>query len=335
MGPTIDSYPSYPRIAARIVLLTAGILFLVGAPTALAQQYPVKPVRLIVPYPPGGGLDIFARIFVPPLSQAIGQQFVIDNRPGASSIIGTNLAAKSAPDGYTLLLIAPSHVNNPSLFDKLPYSTERDFAPVSLIALTSFVLVVHPSLPVHSLGELIAFARQKPGQLSYASSGNASTSHLAVELLKAMANINMVHVPFKGSAQAITSVLSGEIPMFIGNFLNVMPHVRFGKFRALGVTSRIRTAELPDMPTFAEAGLAGYEAEGFYGFVAPAGTPEAIISLLSAETAKVVQALEMAKRFSGEGVTLIGSKPAALASFIRDEIAKWAKIIRLSGAKVD
>ena len=328
-------YSTRFRNAARIVSLAAGTLALVSTATALAQQYPVKPVRIIVGFPPGGAVDILARTVGPQLSHAMGQPFVVDNRPGASSIIGADLAAKSTPDGYTLLLVSGAHAVNPSLYAKLPYNTERDFAPISLVATSSYILVVHPSLPVHSVRELIAFAKKRRGQLNYASSGNGGLPHLSGELFKVKAGIEMTHIPYKGSAAVTTAVLGGQVPIMFSNLISTMPQVQAGKFRALGVTGATRLAAAPNVPTIAEAGLPGFEVTGWYGLLAPANTPKEIVSRLSVETAKVMQMPETLQRFSVEGVDPVGSTPEAFAATIRDDIAKWAEVVRISGAKVD
>jgi len=307
----------------------------VGSTAVWAQQYPVKPVRIVVGFPAGGAVDILARSLGAQLSQAMGQQFLIDNRGGASSIIGADLAAKSPPDGYTLLMVSGAHAVNPSLYKKLPFDTERDFAPISLVAASSYILVVHPSLPVRSVRELITFAKQHRGQVNYASSGNGGLPHLSGELFKVKANIEMTHIPYKGSAAVTTAVLAGQVPIMFSNLISTMPQVHAGKFRALGVTGAARLPAAPDIPTIAEAGLPGYEVTGWYGFLAPAGTSPDIVSRLSVETAKAMQSAEIVKRFSSEGVDPVGSTPEAFAKVIHDDIAKWAEVVRVSGAKVD
>ena len=322
-------------MCARRIRPIAFALALTAACAAQSQPYPSKPVRIVVGFPAGGAVDILARALGAQLAQAFGQQFVIDNRGGASSIIGADIAAKSPPDGYTLLIVSGAHAVNPSLYKKLPYDTERDFAPISLIAASSYILVVHPSLPVKSVRELIAFAKTHRGQLNYASSGNGGLPHLSGELFKVKAGIEMTHIPYKGSAAVTTAVLAGQVPIMFSNLISTMPQVQAGKFRALGVTGAARLPVAPDIPTIAEAGLPGFEVTGWYGFLAPAGTPAEIISRLSAQTTKAMQSPEVIKRFAGEGVDAVGSTPEYFSMVIRDDIAKWAEVVRISGAKVD
>jgi tripartite-type tricarboxylate transporter receptor subunit TctC len=309
---------------------------LTGAATAAqSESYPVKPIRLVVPFPPGGAVDIVARTLGAQLTQALSQQFVIENRPGAGGIVGTEFVARAAPDGYTLLAVSSAQATNPSLYAKLPYNTERDFAPVSLVAGSSYMLVTHPSMPVKSVRELIAFAKARPGQLNFASGGPASLPHLAGELFNLMAGVRMTHVPYKGSAPAATAVLGGEVTLLFSNMLGIMPFVQAGRFRALGVTGVKRVAAAPEVPTIAEAGLPGYEVIGWYGLIAPAGTPKEIVVRLSAQTAVAMRAPEMVKRFSSEGAEPVGSTPEAFAETISRDIVKWAKVIKASGARVD
>ena len=335
MLSTTRSYFRCLQIAAWFVSSCACILSLVSTSAALAQQYPVKPVRLINPFPTGGGMDLVARPIASHLSQAIGQQFVVENRPGATGTIGSEVVAKSPPDGYTLLLVSSSHATNPSIYGKLPFNTERDFASVSLLATGFYILVVHPSLPVHSVRELIAFAKRNRGQLNFSSSGNGTMTHLAGELFNMMAGVHMSHIPFKGSATSTIAAISGEVPILFAPNSVVAPFLQAGKLRALGVTSTKRLAAAPDAPTIAEAGLPGFEVAGWYGLVAPAGTPKEIISLLSAQTAKVMQAPELVKYLSSQSYTPVGSTPEAFASVIHEDIAKWEKVIRISGAKTN
>ena len=326
---------SIGHCAAARSIFAAMCTVVAGSSTVLAQQYPAKPVRIVVGFPAGGAVDILARSLGAQLSQAMAQQFVIDNRGGASSIIGADLAAKSPPDGYTLLMVSGAHAVNPSLYKKLPYDTERDFAPISLVAASSYILVVHPSLPVKSVRELITFAKQHRGQVNYASSGNGGLPHLSGELFKVKAGIEMTHIPYKGSAAVTTAVLAGQVPIMFSNLISTMPQVQAGRFRALGVTSATRLPAAPDIPTIAEAGLPGYEVTGWYGFLAPAGTSPEIVSRLSAQTAKAMHAPEVLKRLSSEGVDPVGSTPEAFAKVIHEDIAKWAEVVRISGAKVD
>jgi tripartite-type tricarboxylate transporter receptor subunit TctC len=312
-----------------------GAFFALIACSCFAQQYPSKPVRIVVPFPPGGAVDIVARTLGAQLVQTLGQQFVVENRPGAGGIVGTEFVAHAPPDGYTLLAVSSAQATNPSLYAKLPYNTERDFAPVSLVAGSSYMLVTHPSMPVKNVRELIAFAKARPGQLNFASGGPASLPHLAGELFNLMAGVRMTHVPYKGSAPAATAVLGGEVTLLFSNMLGIMPFVQAGRFRALGVTGVKRVAAAPEVPTIAEAGLPGYEVIGWYGLIAPAGTPKEITARLSAQTAVAMRAPEVAKRFSSEGAEPVGSTPEAFAETISRDIVKWAKVIKASGARVD
>ena len=311
------------------LLLAAAVL----AAAVHAQPYPAKPVKLVVGYPPGGAVDILARALGQQLAQMLGQQFVIDNRGGANSIIGTDIAAKSAPDGYTLLVASAAHAVNPGLVKKLPFDTERDFAPVSLIATSSYILVVHPSLPVKSVRELIALAKARPGQVNFASSGGLP--QLAGEYFRLKAGVDMIQIPYKGSAAVVTAVLSGEVPIMFTNLISAMPQVQAGRFRALGVTGATRLKAAPDIPTIAEAGVPDYEVSGWYGLLAPAGTPAELVNRLSTLTNKAMASPEVQPRLAREGVDAAGSTPEAFAKLIREDIAKWTEVARQSGAKLD
>ena len=314
------------------VILSAFLLTILTS--AQAQHYPNKPVRIVVGFPPGGAVDILARALAQQLSQALSQQFVVDNRGGASSVIGTEIVAKSPPDGYTLLVVSGAHSVNPSLFaGKLPYNTERDFAPISLIAASSYILVVHPSLQVKSVRELITFAKKNRGLVNYASSGGLP--QLSGELFKMMAGVEMTHIPYKGSAAVVTAVLSGEVPIMFTNLLSAMPQVKAGRFRALAVTALKRLASAPDIPTIAEAGIPSYEVVGWYGFLAPTATPFEIVMRLSTLTAEAMNSPELQPRLAREGVDPVGSTPDAFSKIIKDDIEKWTEVVRKSGAKVD
>ena len=319
---------------AMLKTVAASVLLLF-APLVAAQTYPSKPVRIVVPFPPAGAVDIVGRVLGEKLTQSMGQQFVVENRTGAGGIIGSEVVARAAPDGYTLLAVSSAHATNPTLFPKIPYNTERDFAPVSLVASSSYILVTHPSMPVKNVRELIAFAKTRPGQLDYSGGSIASLPHLSGELFNLMAGVKMNYVPYKGSAQVTTAVLGGEVPLMFSNMLAIMPFVQSGRFRALGVTGVKRVTSAPEVPTIAEAGVAGYEVTGWYGLVAPAGTPKDIVARLSAQTAAAMRAAEVAKRFSSEGAEPVGSTPEAFGEVIARDTAKWAKVIKASGAKVD
>jgi tripartite-type tricarboxylate transporter receptor subunit TctC len=316
------------RLAYALALIIA------GGP-AIAQGYPAGPVRVIVPFPPGGGVDGAGRLISQKLTEALGKQFIVDNRPGANGMIGSELAAKSAKDGYTLMVNGANFVTTPSLYAKVTYDPVRDFEPVSLIALAPNVLVVHPSLPVKSVKELIALARARPGQVNFAGSGSGSTPHLAAELFNTLAKVNMVHVPYRGTGPAIIGLMSGEASVMFMPTTNAVPLVRSGRLRALAVTSRERVPAMPGLPTVSESGLKGYESSQWYGLLAPAGTPADVIALLNSQVAKIMQAPEMRQRMTDEGLVAVGSTRDDFAAYIKTELAKWAKVIRASGAKVD
>ena len=299
-------------------------------------NYPSKPIRMIVPSAPGSGPDIMARAIGQKLTEALGQAIVIDDKPGAGGIIGSEAAAKAPPDGYTLIMSnAGAHTVNPGLYAKLPYDPVKDFAPVTLVALAPNILIVHPTLPVRNVKDLIALATAKPGELTFGSGGNGSTAHLSGEMFKTMAGINIVHIPFKGSPAAVIGVIAGQIALAIPNIPPALPHVRSGKLKALAVTTAKRAAGVPDLPTVAEAGLPGYEATAWFGVLAPAATPPQIIARLNAAIVKIAHAREMQERLTAEGADAVGNTPEQFAQIIKSDIAKWAKVIKASGARAD
>lgn len=312
-------------------------MLLICTTGALAQQdaaYPVKPIRIIVPSAPGSGPDIMARAIGQKLNESLGQPIVVDDKPGAGGIIGSEAAAKSAPDGYTLIMAnAGSHAVNASLYAKLPYDPVKDFAPITLVAVAPNILIVHPTLPARTAKDLIALARTRPGELTFGSGGNGSTAHLSGELFRTMAGINVVHIPFKGSPAAVIGVIAGQIVMAFPNIPPALPHVRSGKLKALAVTTAKRSAALPDLPTIAESGLPGYEATAWFGVLAPAGTSSAIIAKLNSAIVKSVHVREMRERLSAEGAEAVGNTPEQFAQIIKTDIAKWAKVVKASGAK--
>ena len=318
-------------IKLLLVAVCTGITALAGA-----QTYPAKAVRIIVPFPPGAGVDIVTRAVSGRLGEALGQQLIVDNRAGAGGIVGAEIAAKAPADGYTLfmgtagILTVIPHMNS-----KAPYSPERDFIPISLVAGVPSMLVVHPSLPVKSVRDLIALARARPGALNYASTGNGTLPHLAAEFFKAQAKINMVHIAYKGSAPATTDLLSGQVEVFFGNVLSVIEQVRSGRLRALTVTSLQRQAVAPDVPTMVESGFPGFEAGTWFGLLAPAGTPRDIIARLHTDIAKTVRLPDVQKQLAGQGATTIGNTPEQFAAYIRTESAKWAKVLAASGVRGD
>ena len=305
-----------------------------AAPQAQAQGYPAKPVRIIVPFAAGGGTDIVARTVGAKLGEGLRQTVIVDNRAGAAGAIGTELAAKSAPDGYTLLMGSNGPIAiSPGLHAKLPYDTLRDFSPVALITTMPFLVVVHPALPVRSVKELVALAKARPGQLNYASPGSGSSTHLAMELFKSMTRIDIVHVPYKGVAPAATDLISGQVQLAMGDLNTLMPHVKSGKMRALAITGATRSALLPDMPTINEAGVPGYEASGWFGILAPAGTPQEIVRRLNGEIVKGLASGDLRQRLAGLGGEVAGGTPEQFAVHLRREIDKWGKLIHAIGLK--
>ena len=304
------------------------------APHAQAQTYPTRPVRLIVPFAAGGILDIVSRAISEPLGTSLGQQVVVDNRGGAAGLIGTEIAARAAPDGHTLVTgHIGTHAINVSLYPKLAYDPVKDFAPITMAAAFPLALMVHPALPAKSISELIALAKAKPGQLNFASAGSGSPTHMAGEMLKTMARIDIVHVPYKGNAGAINDLLAGRVQMFFSNLVTAMPHARAGKLRAIAVTTKKRSPQAPEVPAIAEGGLPSYEVTNWIGLFAPAGTPRTIVARLNREIVTVLSASEMKERFRTQGVDLVSSTPEEFGAFIRAEISKWSRVVKESGAK--
>jgi tripartite-type tricarboxylate transporter receptor subunit TctC len=298
-------------------------------------QYATKPVRLIVPFPPGGGSDTLARLVSPKLGEALQQPVIVENRPGGGTNIGAEIAAKAPADGYTLLMGNISHAINASLYSKLGYDLVRDFAPVTLLASTPNIVVVHPSVPVKSVQELVALAKARPGQLDYASAGSGSSSHLAGELFGMMTGARMTHVPYKGGGPAVAALLGGQCSVGFATTPSVLAQVRSGKLRALAVTTAQRSPSTPELMTLAEAGVPGYEAGTWYGFLVPTGTPGEIVARLNAETLKLLKASDTRGRLETAGLDVIGSTPEQFGSYIRSEIEKWAKVVKVSGARAD
>lgn len=300
-----------------------------------AQTFPAKAVRMIVPYAPGGSVDVLARMVAPKLAESMGLQVVIDNRPGASGNIGTELAVRAPADGYTILLVTIPLVVNPSLYAKLPFDVARDLLPVSMIAAASFVLVAHPSLPVRSVRDLIALAKQQPGKLNYPSGGNGTNSHIAAELFKNLTGARIVHVPYKGGGPALIAILSGEADIGILGFDVVISHVRSGRLRALGMAGAKRSPALPDTPTIAEAGVAGYDFASWYGVLAPAGTPAGVVNALHEHLVKAMRAPELAERLVRDGTDIVATSPAQFAAHIKAELARWSKVVAAAGLRAD
>jgi tripartite-type tricarboxylate transporter receptor subunit TctC len=307
-----------------------------SADAALAQSYPTKAVRIIVPQAPGSASDIFTRLLGQKLGESLGQPVINDPRPGAGGMLGAEVAARAAPDGYTLLMGTNStHGSNPALYAKLPYDPIRDFMPITLTVATPYVLVVHPSVPVTTLQQLIAFAKSKPAQLNYASAGNGSTHHLCGELLKSMAGIDLVHVPYKGGPPANAAVLGGEMSMQFSSVASLQPNIKSGKLRALGVTTTRRSSLLPEVPTVSEAGLPGFEMLSWYGLLAPAATPKAIVSRLNTETIKALGAPDVKSVVANQGSEVMSGSPEQFADHIKAEIARIGKIAKVAGIKAE
>lgn len=315
-------------------LLWAAMSCLLAA-SVQAQPYPSKPVRVVVPYPPGGPTDIVARVLFQQVVESTGQQFVIDNRAGAGGNIGAEHVAKSPADGYTVLIGTTAHAINMSLFKSLNYDVQKDLAPVSLLTQGPLVLVTHPQFPANSVKELIDMAKAKPGSLNFASSGNGQSTHLSAELFNSMAGTKMVHVPYKGSAPALSDLMTGQVGIMFDTTLSAMPFVRAGKLKALGVTSPQRTPAAPDVPTIAESGLPGYEVFAWNGVFVPAGTPKAIVVQLNEEIRKAMQLPQVRDKFSAQGFAASWNTPDQFGVFVRNEVDKWARTVKASGATLD
>jgi tripartite-type tricarboxylate transporter receptor subunit TctC len=327
---------SMSRHWLQCLLATSAAALAAFAFAQAPAAYPTKPIRLVVPFPPGGATDILAREVAKHLTDAWGQSVVVDNRPGAGGNIGSELVAKAAPDGYTLEMgTVGTHAINASLYSKMPYDHIKDFVPVILVAGVPNVLEVNPSVPVNSVQELIAYAKANPGKLNFASSGAGTSIHLSGELFKVMAGVQMTHVPYKGSAPALADLLGGQVQLMFDNLPPSLPQIKAGKLRALAVTSATRAPALPDVPTVAEAGLPGFEASSWFGVLAPAGTPPAIVMKLNAEIAKWLASPEAKEKLASVGANIAGGTPEDFARHIQAETAKWAKVVKESGAKVD
>jgi tripartite-type tricarboxylate transporter receptor subunit TctC len=307
---------------------------LIGMGAAWAQGgYPAKPVRIVVPSAPGGGTDITARIVAPRLAERLGQQVIVDNRPGAGTMIGGEVVAKSAPDGYTLLMGLSTLAINPAMYKKVLYDPVNDFAPITQVIAAPNMLVVHPVVPAKTVKELIAFARVRPGQLNYASAGQGTNPHLSMELFLSMTGLKIVHIPYKGFAPGIVDLVAGHVSLATATMLTGLPHVRTGRLRLLGTTGAKRAAILPDAPTVAEAGVPGYEASQWYGVLAPARTPQGIIAKLNAEIVHILQTPDMKKRLAADGTEPVGNTPDEFGRYIKEEIVKWAKVAKAAGIK--
>ena len=306
-----------------------------AAGAASGQPYPSRPVRLIVPTGPGGGTDLVGRVIAQKLSQSLGQTFVVDNRGGAGTTLGTELAAKSPPDGYTLVLEHVSLAFNTSYYRKLPYDAQKDFAPVALAAIQPYIVTVHPSLPATSVRELVALARARPGAIAYGSGGPGSGPFMGAELLKFMTKTNMLHVPYRGAGLAFNDLISGQVQVMVATASLALPHTAAGRVRALAVTSAKRIPARPELPTVAESGVPGFDFSTWYGVLAPAGTPRAIVDKLNEEITRIMDDPETQRRFAGEGLDVLKSTPAEFAAFIARDIGKWAKVVKATGLHAD
>ena len=319
------------RNAVRVV---CALLATAATASVFAQAgYPVKPVRLIVPSSPGGGTDIVARIISPDLSKRLGQQVVVENRAGAGTMIGIEAAARSAPDGYTLLMGLSTLAINSALYKKVPYDPVRDFAPITQAVSSASIIVVHPSVPVKSVKELISFARARAGQLNYASAGVGTYPHMTMALFLSMAQLKMEHIPYKGTGPAMIDMIAGQVSTMAATILTGMPHIRSGRLRPLGITSVARSPIVPEIPTVAEAGLPGFESVQWYGMLAPARTPKEIVTRLHAEMTRILQQPDIKERFAGDGADPVGNTPEEFARYIQSELIKWAKVAREAGIK--
>jgi len=328
----MDRRKRYTALFAMLAL-TAG---LAAWSTASAQAYPARPIRFVIPYPPGGASDVTARTLGAKMAETWGQQVLVDNRAGANGIIALELAAKAPPDGYTILManLGPNAIN-PSVYTKLPYDPIKDFSPVTLTTLVPQLLVVHPSLPAKSVQELVALAKTRPTQLSFASAGIGASNHLSGELFRMMAGIKLTHVPYKGDTPAMTDIIAGQVAIMFPTAIAATPHVKSAKLRALAATSAKRIASMPDLPTVAESGIAGFEAVSWGGVMAPAGTPKDIVAKLHAEITRILGLPDVRERLSGLGAEIVASTPAEFAAYLRSEIDKWSKVARAANVKLD
>jgi tripartite-type tricarboxylate transporter receptor subunit TctC len=319
-----------------IATVAVGCAVLGLAPiSAHAQSYPARPVRIVMPFTAGGATDLLARVLGQKLTERWGQQVIVDNKPGAGTIVASEYTAKAPPDGYTLLFVTTAFAINPGLYRKLPYDTLADFAPVILISSSANALVAHPSLPANSVRELIRLAKARPGELAYASAGSGTAAHVSVELLQTMAGIKLEHIPYKGIPQASVDVFSGQVPLMITALPNGLPFVRGGKIKALGVTTAKRASIAPDIPTIAEGGVPGYDAGTWQGIVTAAGVPRELVNRLYAEIAAILQMPDVKEKLAADGSELIAAPPDRFAAHLRSEITKWGKVVRESGAKAD
>ena len=320
-----------PKPSLLIFFALAGL----SVPCIAAEEFPTKPIRMLVPFAPGGGADIVARMIGPRLTERVGQSVIVDNRPAAAGIVAAEMAARATPDGHTLFVATSNHVANPAFMDKLPYDTLNDFAPVTLAVISPLVVTIHPSLPANNLQEFINYAKTNPGKLNYGSTGAGGPPYLAIELLNYMAKIKITHIVYKGISLVVTANLSNEIQVSAPNLFTGLPHVRGGKLRALGITSAKRSAVAPDWPTIAEAGLPGYEASIWYGFLAPAKTPQPVIARLNREITSILQSPEVKQTIVAQGGEVVGSTPAEFDKLLRDDVARIAALVKTAGLRAE
>ena len=317
----------------RLFATCAGCALVLFSGALPAQGYPAKSIRVVVPYAPGGATDLTARLVGQKMQEAMKQNVLVENRPGAGGVIGADIVAKAAPDGYTVLIAVPAEMAILPHLQKMPYNVARDFAPVSLAAVTPLILVVHPSLPVRSVKELIAFARARPGQLTYASAGTGGVQHLSGELLKITMKLDMVHVPYKGAGPVMPDLIGGHVPMFFSGMPPAMPHVKAGKLRGLAVTTTKRSSAAPDMPTMGESGVPGFDISNWFAYFVPSGTPGDVIARLNAEVNRGLMQPDVREKLANVGAEAVGTSPEELAKFVRAETEKFAQLVKLSGAK--
>jgi len=314
-------------------MVTLGVLMAIAGPAVAQQDYPSKPIRLIVPYPPGGSNNVLARLIGQKLTESTGQPINVDNRPGGNTVIGSEALVKSPPDGYTLMLTSATHVINPNLYPNLPYDAIKDFAMVGTVASTEEVLVVHPSIPANNLREFIALAKSRPGQLNYSSSGGGNLNHLAGEMFCIMTGVTMQHIPYKGGAPALTDIIAGQVQLGFQVPVNVIAHIKSGRIKALAITGENRLASLPQVPTFAEAGLPEFEAKVWFGVFAPAGTPKGIIDKLSAEIGRILTLPDIKEKLASQGLDPYISTPDQFAALVKAEMTRYAKVIKAADIK--
>jgi tripartite-type tricarboxylate transporter receptor subunit TctC len=317
----------------RLFAAGAGCAFAIFSGALPAQGYPAKPIRVVVPYAPGGATDLTARLVGQKMQEAMKQNVLVDNRPGAGGVIGADIVAKAAPDGYTVLIAVPAEIAILPHLQKIPYNVARDFAPVSLAAVTPLVLVVHPSLPAKSVKELVAFARARPGQLSYASAGTGGVQHLSGELFKNTMRLDLAHVPYKGAGPVMPDLIGGHVPMFFSGMPPAMPHVKAGKLRALAVTTTRRSPAAPDVPTMAEAGVPGFDISNWFAYFVPSGTPGNVVARLNSEVNRGLKQPDVREKLANVGAEAVGTSPEELAKFVRAETEKFAQLVKLSGVK--